>query len=58
MREKSLRLSMIGVAAIAVAAGALATARADMMSSVGKGEGEVAIVAWAGYIERGETDKS
>ena len=25
---------------------------------VGKGEGEVSIVAWAGYIERGETDKS
>jgi putative spermidine/putrescine transport system substrate-binding protein len=58
MREKSLRLSMIGGAAIAVAAGAFATAKADMMSSVGQGEGEVAIVAWAGYIERGETDKA
>src|SRR5262245_29877609 len=58
MREKSLRLSMIGAAAVAIAAGALTTARADMLTSVGKGEGEVAIVAWAGYIERGETDKS
>src|SRR6476659_11392106 len=28
------------------------------MTSVGKGEGEVDIVAWAGYIERGETDKA
>ena len=26
------------------------------MKSIGEGEGEVSIVAWAGYIERGETD--
>ena len=26
------------------------------MKEVGEGEGEVSIVAWAGYIERGETD--
>jgi len=26
------------------------------MTEVGEGEGEVAIVAWAGYIERGDTD--
>jgi putative spermidine/putrescine transport system substrate-binding protein len=26
------------------------------MKSIGQGEGEVSIVAWAGYIERGETD--
>ena len=58
MREKSLRLSLIAGAAVAIAAGALATAKADMMTSVGQGEGEVAIVAWAGYIERGETDKN
>jgi len=58
MRDKSLRLSILAGAAMAVAGVAVATARADMMSSVGKGEGEVAIVAWAGYIERGETDKA
>jgi putative spermidine/putrescine transport system substrate-binding protein len=28
-----------------------------MMTAVGKGEGQVDIVAWPGYIERGETDK-
>ena len=28
----------------------------DMITEVGEGEGEVSIVAWAGYIERGETD--
>ena len=33
-------------------------ARADMVTSIGKGEGEVDIVAWAGYIERGATDKA
>jgi len=29
-----------------------------MMQSIGQGEGAVSIVAWAGYIERGELDKS
>ncbi len=28
------------------------------LTSIGPGEGEVDIVAWAGYIERGETDKN
>jgi len=31
---------------------------ADMLKEVGAGEGEVSIIAWPGYIERGETDKS
>ncbi|MFU0504067.1 ABC transporter substrate-binding protein [Pseudaminobacter sp. NGMCC 1.201702] len=30
----------------------------DMLQSLGAGEGEVNIIAWPGYIERGETDKS
>jgi hypothetical protein len=34
------------------------SAQADMMKELGKGEGAVSIVAWAGYIERGETDKA
>ena len=29
-----------------------------MMTEVGEGEGQVNIIAWAGYIERGETDKN
>jgi putative spermidine/putrescine transport system substrate-binding protein len=33
-------------------------ASAEMLKKLGKGEGEVSIVAWAGYIERGETDKN
>ena len=37
--------------AMAVPAGA-----ADMLTELGAGEGSVSIVAWPGYIERGETD--
>ena len=31
---------------------------AEMMKTIGPGEGEVDIVAWAGYIERGASDKA
>jgi putative spermidine/putrescine transport system substrate-binding protein len=31
---------------------------AEMLKELGKGEGQVNIVAWPGYIERGETDKA
>ena len=43
-----------------LAAGALSTAAwaQDMKTEVGAGEGQVDIVAWPGYIERGETDKN
>ncbi len=27
-------------------------------TTLGKGEGQLNIVAWAGYVERGETDKN
>ena len=30
----------------------------EPLKELGAGEGEVSIVAWAGYIERGETDKN
>ena len=45
---------------LAVAAFALAAQGADAgaLQKLGKGEGQVDIVAWAGYIERGETDKA
>jgi putative spermidine/putrescine transport system substrate-binding protein len=40
------------------AAGVMASGAvlAEPLQSIGAGEGEVAIVAWPGYIERGETD--
>lgn len=37
---------------------AQAQAATKMIQALGKGEGQVSIVAWAGYIERGESDKS
>ena len=47
-------------AAIALlAASALGSpALADAMAKLGAGEGQLDIVAWPGYIERGETDKA
>lgn len=38
--------------------GARAQMQGQMLQSVGAGEGAVSIIAWAGYIERGETDKN
>src|SRR5918998_6110626 len=35
-----------------------ATPAPAMVESLGEGEGQVSIVAWPGYIERGETDKA
>jgi putative spermidine/putrescine transport system substrate-binding protein len=49
------RLALMTAAGIAVGA---AFAQADMLQKVGQGEGEVAIIAWPGYIERGESDKA
>ncbi|PTM92135.1 ABC transporter substrate-binding protein [Mycoplana dimorpha] len=37
---------------------ATAAVAQEPLTELGKGEGEVSIVAWAGYIERGETDKN
>jgi putative spermidine/putrescine transport system substrate-binding protein len=45
-----------GCTAIALALSASAPAFAQV-KELGKGEGQVNIVAWPGYIERGETDK-
>jgi putative spermidine/putrescine transport system substrate-binding protein len=42
------------LALVGIAAGAAA----EPLQAIGPGEGQVDIVAWAGYIERGETDKA
>lgn len=44
------------VAAAAVVSMPGASFAAEMMTEIGSGEGQVDIVAWPGYIERGETD--
>jgi len=46
------------LALAAVVSVASAASAAEMMKEVGAGEGQVDIVAWPGYIERGETDKN
>jgi putative spermidine/putrescine transport system substrate-binding protein len=44
--------------ALSVILATIAPVQAEMLKELGAGEGEVSIVAWAGYIERGETDKN
>lgn len=52
------KATQLGFAALAAAALTTPPAGAEMLKAVGKPEGEVNIVAWPGYIERGETDKA
>ena len=33
-------------------------AQADVLTKVGKGEGKLDVIAWPGYLERGESDKN
>ena len=51
----SMKRSIVSVLALAAVAG-MAGAQ-EMKKEIGAGEGQVDIVAWPGYIERGETDK-
>jgi len=46
------------IAAAAAAVSLFSLPVSAQLQSVGEGEGEVDIVAWAGYVERGETDKN
>src|SRR5215211_1419462 len=48
-------VATVGFAGSAVLA---ATSAWAMVDQLGPGEGQVSIVAWPGYIERGETDKA
>src|ERR1051325_6239225 len=52
--KPTLSVSVAAIALLAIGGAALA----EMPKSVGQGEGQVDIVAWPGYIERGETDKN
>jgi putative spermidine/putrescine transport system substrate-binding protein len=51
-----VKRAIVSVAALAAIGGAAAAQ--EMKKEVGAGEGQVDIVAWPGYIERGETDKN
>jgi putative spermidine/putrescine transport system substrate-binding protein len=51
-----LKRVIVSLAALTAAAG-VASAQ-EMKKEIGAGEGQVDIVAWPGYIERGQTDKN
>ena len=53
---KTLKHTVLALLAVS-AMGGLALAQ-EAKKEVGKGEGQVNIVAWAGYIESGATDKA
>jgi putative spermidine/putrescine transport system substrate-binding protein len=50
--------ALAAVAAAALTAHTAVVAQKGALQKIGKGEGRVDIVAWAGYIERGATDKN
>ncbi len=49
-------LALFVLASLVLSACGAAGGGGNMKTEVGDGEGEVSIIAWAGYIERGETD--
>lgn len=51
-----VKRAVVSLAALVATAGI--GAAQDMKTELGAGEGQVDIVAWPGYIERGETDKN
>jgi putative spermidine/putrescine transport system substrate-binding protein len=57
-RRRWLAAAVAFLGLVAGCARSTAPAAAGPRQSVGPGEGAVSIVSWAGYIERGETDKA
>jgi len=51
--SKKFALSCLGALGMTIA-----TAQAAEPTEIGKGEGRLDIIAWPGYIERGQTDKA
>src|SRR5512147_169199 len=49
-------VSLMALVSLVLSACGATAAKSDMKTEVGAGEGEVSIISWAGYIERGETD--
>src|SRR5690242_9879900 len=52
----SVKSKLAGTAVAAALVFGNIAAYAEPLQSIGEGEGEVSIVAWPGYIERGESD--
>ena len=49
-------VSLLALASLVLSACGATAASGGMKTEVGDGEGEVSIISWAGYVERGETD--
>ena len=49
-------VSLVALTSVVLSACGAAAAGGKMKTEVGAGEGEVSIISWAGYIERGDTD--
>ncbi|MCX7998371.1 MAG: ABC transporter substrate-binding protein [Leptospiraceae bacterium] len=60
MRRKTLSLALFTSLMLTLVAlnNCKKKEESKMITSIGEGEGQVSIVAWPGYIERGETDKN
>ena len=56
MKRFRITALVLALSIVMSACGGAAGGAGAPMKSIGKGEGEVAIIAWAGYVERGETD--
>ncbi len=56
MIRRTTRAATVTLAGVLSLSTALSPALAQM-TAIGPGEGQLSIVAWAGYIERGETVK-
>ena len=57
MKFDSYKRVVFFTAVLSIAFAVACGKKETKVSEIGQGEGEVSIVAWAGYIERGETDK-
>ncbi|WP_083656738.1 ABC transporter substrate-binding protein [Mongoliimonas terrestris] len=58
MRSLSRPTAVVAVAALLSHSVVPVAIAQEPLQAIGDGEGEVSIVAWPGYIERGETDKA
>jgi len=58
MKLNKATLQLLAVLGASVLASTAAAQASQARKAIGKGEGQVDIVAWAGYIERGATDKN
>ena len=49
-------VSLVVLVSLVLSACGATAGTGGMKTSIGEGEGEVSIISWAGYVERGETD--